>query len=152
MSELRWGVLPLGYAKRGVLIGCLLPALIGGGCAQNQSYNQPNWYAGGPTPQQTAAAVPIPTEMEDDGRPAQVPPRADGRPTADDPTQPWSPNYGGPANRVSRRPVQVSQATVGVPSQRITVAGQWRAPAVAGWLGLTYGAPRPRVILARPRT
>jgi hypothetical protein len=146
MSLLRRGHVPRGYAKRGLLISCLLPALLGGGCAQNQSYNQsygqPNWYAGGPASQQTAAAVPIPVEMEDDGRPAQVPPRVDGRPTADDPTQPWSPNYGGPANRPARRPVHVSQAQAG---------GQSVAPAVAGWLGRTYGAPRPRVIMVRPR-
>lgn len=142
MSLLRRGQVLRGCAKRGLLIGCLLPALIGGGCAQNQSYSQPNWYAGGPASQQTAAAVPIPVEMEDDGRPAQVPPRVDGRPAADDPTQPWSPNYGGPANRPARRPVQVSQAL------------RWdqsRPTAVAGWLGRTYGAPRPRAMTVRPR-
>jgi hypothetical protein len=142
MSLLRRGQEPRGCARRGLFFGCLLPALIGGGCAQNQSYHQPNWYAGGPPSQQTTAAVPIPVEMEDDGRPAQVPPRVDGRPTADDPTQPWSPNYGGPANRPARRQVQVSQAPTG---------GQWQSPAVAGWLGRTYGAPRPRVIAVRPR-
>ncbi len=146
MSELFRGFVLRGCAKRSVLIGCLLPALVGGGCAQNQAYNQsygqPNWYAGGPAPQQSAAAAPIPVEMEDDGRPAQVPPRVDGRPTADDPTQPWSPNYGGPANRPVRRPVQVSQGSSGA---------QWRTPAVAGWLGRTYGAPRPRVVLSQPR-
>jgi hypothetical protein len=151
MSEMRRGFAPRSCARRGLLISCLLPALIGGGCAQNQSYNQPNWYAGGPVPQQAAAAVPIPVEMEDDGRPAQVPPRVDGRPTADDPTQPWSPNYGGPANRSVRRPVQVSQGMVRGHSYPASVAGQWRGPAVAGWLGRTYGAPRPRITLAQPR-
>ena len=83
-------------AVRGPLM-VLIPALMAGGCG-HQNYNQQaGWYAGGP--RQTAAVVPIPVDMEDDGRPAQLPPRADVRQTADDPTQPWSPNYGGPATR-----------------------------------------------------
>lgn len=34
------------------------------------------------------------TEIEEDGKPAQVPPMQRARPIEDDPTQPWSPNYG----------------------------------------------------------
>jgi hypothetical protein len=34
------------------------------------------------------------TEIEEDGKPAQVPPMIRSRPLQDDPTQPWSPNYG----------------------------------------------------------
>lgn len=33
-------------------------------------------------------------EIEDDGKPAQTPPVRRMRPEEDDPTQPWSPNYG----------------------------------------------------------
>jgi hypothetical protein len=35
-------------------------------------------------------------EIEDDGRPAQAPPVRRMRPEEDDPSQPWSPNYGKP--------------------------------------------------------
>lgn len=34
--------------------------------------------------------------MEDDGRPAQIPPLLRANPAADDPTEPFSPNYGPP--------------------------------------------------------
>lgn len=71
----------------------LSAALAGGGCGHTyEPYSQANWYAGGP--RQTAAAVPIPVEMEDDGRPAQLAPRTDIAGGPDDPSQPWSPNYG----------------------------------------------------------
>ncbi len=33
-------------------------------------------------------------EIEDDGKPAQAPPARRMRPEEDDPSQPWSPNYG----------------------------------------------------------
>ena len=81
--------------KRGVILVALLPAMIAGGCAEQPQYQQANWYAGGPRP--VAAAVPVPVEMEDDGRPAQLPPRAEATRLPDDPREPWSPNYGGPA-------------------------------------------------------
>jgi hypothetical protein len=101
MSKLRCSRVLRDRAKGGLVLVCLLPAVIGGGCAQQTSYSQPNWYAGGPAPRQSAAAVPIPVEMEDDGRPAQLPPRVDVRAAPDDPSQPWSPNYGGPSRRVA---------------------------------------------------
>lgn len=34
--------------------------------------------------------------MEDDGRPAQIPPLLRAKPVEDDPTEPFSPNYGPP--------------------------------------------------------
>jgi hypothetical protein len=58
------------------------------------------------------------TEVEEDGKPAQVPPIRRMRPEEDDPTQPWSPNYGSreplpptvPAPRPTTwpRPIQTS--------------------------------------------
>jgi hypothetical protein len=57
------------------------------GCATQQ----PPSYAG---VYQPVAERPWKTEVEDDGRPAQVPPVRRARPEEDDPSQPWSPNYG----------------------------------------------------------
>jgi hypothetical protein len=117
MSKMRRGIVPRDgiardRAKRRLILACLLPAVIGGGCAQQNSYSQPNWYAGGPPSRQTAAAVPIPVEMEDDGRPAQLPPRVDVRAARDDPSQPWSPNYGGPARQPPPPAQRVSDQAV----------------------------------------
>jgi len=40
------------------------------------------------------AAIPHKVEIEDDGQPVQPPPARAMRPEEDDPSQPWSPNYG----------------------------------------------------------
>ena len=80
----------------GLVVATILPALMAGGCAEQPQYQPVNWYAGGPPPV-AVAAVPVPVEMEDDGRPAQLPPRAEARQLPDDPSEPWSPSYGGPA-------------------------------------------------------
>jgi hypothetical protein len=103
MCTLKGGFVPRGSAWRAPLMAVLVPAVMVGGCGHvpENSYAQASWYAGGP--RQEAAAVPIPVEMEDDGRPAQLPPRADVRAAPDDPSEPWSPNYGGPA-RAARVP------------------------------------------------
>lgn len=48
-----------------------------------------------PAPVRTVAAAPV--ELEDDGLPAQTAPSYRIRQSPDDPTAPWSRNYGGPA-------------------------------------------------------
>ncbi len=65
------------------------------GCAANK---QPT-YVGGPyagahqvAPSRVNELRKV--EIEDDGKPAQAPPIRKMRPEEDDPTQPWSPNYG----------------------------------------------------------
>jgi hypothetical protein len=98
-----------GQPLAGPLTAVVFTALATAGCGHTSEQTQPTWYAGNSYaggPRQTAAAVPIPVEMEDDGRPAQLPPRADVPRTADNPNEPWSPNYGGPA----RTPVTPSAA------------------------------------------
>lgn len=74
-------------------------ALAAGGCAESRSrYAEADHVRAVPPQVAQAEAV----ELEDDGLPAQVPPplrRA--RPEVDDPSQPWSPNYGNPG--VQRR-------------------------------------------------
>lgn len=60
------------------------------GCASEKNPN----YVSGPMAQRMAAAPPHKVEMEDDGEPVQAPPVRRMRPEEDDPSQPWSPNYG----------------------------------------------------------
>jgi hypothetical protein len=106
------GPVPRGRAVRAPLLAVLVPALIAGGCGHAPTsgyYAETSMYAG--APRQTEAAVPIPVEMEDDGRPAQLPPRAGVRNVPDDPREPWSPNYGGPAVvKSTTKPVPVAVA------------------------------------------
>ena len=120
------------WAFPGRLFAVVLPALVAGGCAEQSHYSQANWYAGGPRPQQ-AAAVPIPVELEDDGRPSQLPPRVQARALPDDPTQPWSPNYGGPSTQPQPAPVQPS------PSPQHADAQQSDTPPVAHRVAWTNG-------------
>lgn len=111
------GRVPRDTPVGGRLLGVCIFALIVSGCAhETQSpYAQTNWYAGGP---KSAPAVPIPVEMEDDGRPAQLPPAIGVRHTQDDPNEPWSPNYGGPARPLNRAPVGDVVAAKPAPGKR----------------------------------
>ena len=102
MLKLRVGDVP----KRGSISGrwaaIAMPVLLAGGCANQAQTQTPNWYAqgyaGGPA-QEAVAAVPVPVrvETEEDGRPAQLPPVVRAKAEPDDPSEPYSPNYGGPA-------------------------------------------------------
>ncbi len=71
-------------------------ALTGAGCAQKQSPDvvmiKPHHLSpeNGSRHERTYAEV----ELEDDGREAQQPPLAARKPVADDPNEPYSPNYG----------------------------------------------------------
>ncbi len=80
------------------------------GCAANK---QPT-YVGGPyagSHQVAPARVNElrKVEIEDDGRPAQSPPVRKMRPEEDDPTQPWSPNYGKGAAAPASEPAAPQQ-------------------------------------------
>lgn len=73
------------------LVALLLLPLAG--CASNapDGAHVAQMSVAGP-PQQVAAAQPI--DLEDDGLPAQTPPRLRRPHAADDPSEPFSPNYG----------------------------------------------------------
>jgi hypothetical protein len=89
-------------------------AVLGGGCAATHS--GPSKVAGpiypGDASQPSSVARSAPVEMEADGLPAQVAPRY-RRPMKDDPTEPWSPNYGTVRSDVSdaTAAAQVAAAT-----------------------------------------
>lgn len=117
MSFVDRGRAPRGRRARGPLLAVSLLALSVSGCAHEtqRSYSQAGWYAGAPRGEPPA---PIPVEMEDDGRPAQLPPRAGVANVKDDPNEPWSPNYGGPA----LRPVRPATAAVKAAPQQVAAA------------------------------
>lgn len=106
-----------GPASCGSLLALSCFAFVAGGCAHTpDSQYQYSSYAGGPRAQAAAAA---PVEMEDDGRPAQVAPRMAAAPAKDDPSEPWSPNYGGPANeRYRPRNTDAKDAAAAPPAQQ----------------------------------
>jgi hypothetical protein len=91
MSVLRWREVPLRHVSRMVFGLCVLPTLLLGSCASDKAS-----HVQGPADQQFAAQA-RKVEMEDDGQPVQSPPVRTMRAEEDDPTQPWSPNYGSPA-------------------------------------------------------
>lgn len=67
-------------------------ALLEAGCAtDNNAYN-----AGAPANVAYVRQASAATEMEEDGLPSQVPPSANIRQLPDDPSEPYSRNYGGP--------------------------------------------------------
>ena len=88
MCLLRHGCLPLSYPLRAARICVFGPLLLAGGCASDK----PPSYVNGPGQQIAAASRKV--EIEDDGQPVQPPPARAVNPAEDDPSQPWSPNYG----------------------------------------------------------
>lgn len=101
MSRLRHAALlptALVVAARLSVIGLIVVA---GGCASNHTGRGSPSHVAGPPPGQGPAVARV--EMEDDGMPAQLAPRHP-RPVQDDPSEPWSPNYGAKSlPRVSER-------------------------------------------------
>lgn len=74
-----------------VLLLVAAAGLVEAGCAtDNNAYN-----AGAPANVAYVRQASVATEMEDDGLPAQAPPAANIRQLPDDPSEPYSRNYGG---------------------------------------------------------
>lgn len=82
------GILPSGVSSKAARICVCGPLLLVAGCASDKQAS----YVNGPHQQMAAQQRKI--EMEDDGMPVQPPPARAVNPAEDDPTQPWSPNYG----------------------------------------------------------
>ena len=90
--------LPIGQMLPGpasVLGRSLVPlfAMLVAGCAQSGTYTPQSWNVGGPQPAMAGAVRPR-VEMEADGLPAQTPPLRRESAEPDDPSEPFSPNYG----------------------------------------------------------
>jgi hypothetical protein len=116
MRRLRQGLAPAKAAV--VLASCGLAAAIGG-CATSAS--EP------PAAQVVAQATR--TQMEDDGLPPQVAPSVRIRQQPDDPTEPFSPNYGPrPAGRPAPPAMRLSPAEEDAIVMRAIVAHETRRP------------------------
>lgn len=97
MSLLRW----LAEKPRAKVAPALALAMAGmlGGCSARSEYSEGYGYgySAPPAPAQRVAATR--EEIEDDGLPSQTPPLMRARRLPDNPAEPFSPNYGGPASR-----------------------------------------------------
>ncbi len=89
-------------------------------CAQTQHSYQAQSYAGAyAAPEQVAVVRSPPVIMEDDGMPAQQPPRMRKGAAPDDPSEPFSPNYGPPLqSHPTAKPSREARTTY-VPHKRI---------------------------------
>lgn len=68
-------------------------------------------------------------DLEEDGLPAQGPPSVRTRQQADDPAEPFSPNYGAPrGSGLTRVPVQLSSAEAEAIIARATLEHEMRRP------------------------
>jgi len=83
------GALPL------LLAVIALSAALAGCSASRASYDYQS-QAGGPPVHRVAIVPPPKVEIEPDGLPGQLPPLVRARPERDDPSEPFSPNYGPP--------------------------------------------------------
>ncbi len=101
-----------------VLTVCALAALLGlAGCSSAQTNSYTAEKAAVAPPQTIAQSAAV--EIEDDGLPAQTPPSGRIRQIADDPSEPYSRNYGG-ANPSSVRADESNdlQPSGKIPEQR----------------------------------
>jgi hypothetical protein len=105
----RCGLVPLDPVRLAARVGVFGLTVFASGCATHQ----PPSYVHGPNPQMRAQhlASVAKDDLEDDGRPAQTPPQRRALPEEDDPSQPWSPNYGGP-NPSSNAPTNTQPRTL----------------------------------------
>jgi hypothetical protein len=94
------------FAARTCVIGL---SVVASGCAASKSPN----YAGVYNPSvRPVNERPWKVEIEEDGKPAQLPPVRRMRPEEDDPSQPWSPNYGKGAGSAAQPPLPSVPRTV----------------------------------------
>jgi hypothetical protein len=96
-------------AARACVLGL---AVLGAGCASKHAAHEPPARIAGPHPHAVQGAWRI--EIEEDGLPAQLAPRH-RRPEPDDPSEPWSPNYG---SRAPQKPAAAPPVTLPAPAER----------------------------------
>jgi hypothetical protein len=102
MRRLRRGIAPAGLSRLSAWLGLLGLAMALAGCATSSA---------GETSASRTQAQTERAEIEDDGLPSQVSPRAGIRQAPDDPSEPFSRNYGPrPPARLSGPPTRMSSA------------------------------------------
>ncbi|MFY0615739.1 MAG: hypothetical protein JXQ99_29690 [Hyphomicrobiaceae bacterium] len=76
------------------IVNVIAVGLLVSACASSQAGYTDYAHVGAPQGRQVAVAQPPPIELEDDGLAVQAPPRVRKNPEQDDPSEPFSPNYG----------------------------------------------------------
>ena len=132
-----WALSLSGSALHLAVIGS---ALIAGGCATSQAQDHAEQQVRGPDPR-LAPAQATKLDLEEDGLPAQLAPPRRAQPLPDDPSEPWSPNYGGPS-RI--RPVGTDEPSVDSPPPAPKAKPRSRA--------LAYSQPYMRFLSADAHT
>ena len=114
-------------------LGVLGLAVLAAGCASKQAQQPPTRLAAPPAATQGPNAWAAKVEIEDDGLPVQLAPRH-RRPVPDDPSEPWSPNYGkgGPAPGPAQRPAVPPAKAAAMPSPAPVLASANARPARSG--------------------
>ena len=118
MVALRSGRRPAVSLKPGLTGILLLLALASGGCSSSGRMHQQAWSAAHEQPQRVAAEASRKPDLEDDGVEAQVPPSPAIRLAPDDPSEPFSPNYGHPASAPAAAPSKPASQPQTPPSGR----------------------------------
>ena len=106
----------------------VLPALFAGGCSSNPHASRMHAAVGAEAEPRVAAEASRRYDMEDDGMEAQVPPPPTIRFAPDDPSEPFSPNYGprpagAPASSPAQPATKPAQPPGGRPQTRSKFAG-----------------------------
>lgn len=115
MFALEAGLEPV-QKKRAVLARAAAAAMLAalGGCASTTDTSSSAQYSGANV--RVAQTV---TEVEDDGLPAQTPPPARARQMPDDPSEPFSRNYGGANPSASNAPLVEGPVEHTAPKQKL---------------------------------
>lgn len=130
MSVVRSGASAPSAIRSAARLGVLGLAVLAAGCASKQASTYPGDRLAGPVPEHHRQAAWTPkVEIEDDGLPAQLAPRH-RPPVSDDPSEPWSPNYGTqPRAKPETSPAKAAGAA---PVMRGQVHGSDTAPGLNG--------------------
>lgn len=115
MFALQAGLEPA-QKKRAALARAAAAAMLAalGGCASTTHTTSTAQYSGAPV--RVAQTV---TDVEDDGLPAQTPPPARAQQSPDDPSEPFSRNYGGTNPSASNEPLAAGPADHHAPAQKL---------------------------------
>lgn len=102
-----------GYAV-GALATALMLAVVAGGCSSTRTAgtSSDQWYAADGDYRVAYQPPPPKVDVEDDGIEAQAPPLRRSQQEPDDPSEPFSPNYGGPPLHRQAEAVAAPRATV----------------------------------------
>lgn len=118
MFCLRKGASPKRSVPPGLVAMVMLCAFPLASCSTSRAPASPAVYSWSRSEPPSYAAAPVRREIEDDGIEAQLPPTRRIRSITDDPTQPWSRNYGRSPAAVSASDVYRGETGEAAPGNR----------------------------------